>query len=210
MPSDNTTQLQAVIDLAGRGNQDAWKQLINQASQRLFRLTRKMLNSYPHLRRWEESDDVFQTVAIRLQRSLNNLQPTSVREFFGLATVEIRRSLIVLIRHHFGPEGRAAHHHSDFPDQEGSADDQTAAQTQAADHVRPDAISVWERFHQSVANLPEEPREVFQLVWYTGLSQQDVGDLLGVSIPTVKRRMRAARLWLYDAMDGESPVAAEA
>ena len=207
MPQDDTTQLQAILDLAARGNDDAWHQLIDQASQRLFRLTRKMLNAYPHLRRWEDSDDIFQTAAIRLQRSLSQLQPESVRQFFGLATVEIRRSLIDLIRHHFGPEGGAANHHSDA--QGAFSNDGGALDRFPAENSQSGWIGAWERFHRAVGELPDEPREVFNLVWYAGLPQQEVASLLDISVPTVKRRMRTARLYLFDAMDGESPVAQE-
>jgi hypothetical protein len=45
-----------------------------------------MLRNYPHLKRWEQTDDVFQRAALRLYRSLGEVQPASPREFFGLAT----------------------------------------------------------------------------------------------------------------------------
>ncbi len=207
MPQDNTTQLQAILDLAARGNDDAWHQLIDQASQRLFRLTRKMLNSYPQLRRWEDSDDIFQTAAIRLQRSLSSLQPESVRQFFGLAAVEIRRSLIDLLRHHFGPEGAAKNHHSDAAG--GTSDNGGALGKQSANTGKPDSFHTWTQFHKSVGELPSELREAFHLVWYGGLGQAEIASLLGVSVPTVKRRMRSARLYLFDALDGESPLSDE-
>jgi len=46
-------------------------------------------------------------------------------------------------------------------------------------------------------------------VWYGGLGQAEIASLLGVSVPTVKRRMRSARLYLFDALDGESPLSDE-
>jgi len=209
MPKDDTTQLQAILDLAALGNDDAYDQLITQVSSRLFKLTRKMLKGYPQLRRWEESDDVFQTVAIRLQRSLRNLNPDTVRAFFGLATVEIRRSLIDLIRHHFGPEGTAANHHSDILG--GSSDDGGILPNEPADtHThKPETMEAWTRFHSSVDELPVDEREVFHLVWYGGLQQKEIATLLDISIPTVKRRLRSARLCLHGALDGKSPLSEE-
>lgn len=94
----NTTQLQALLDKAGEGDQTAYDELIVQASDRLLKLTRKMLRSYPHLRRWEQTDDVFQNAVMRLHRSLSEVQPESVRQFFGLAATQIRRTLIDLAR----------------------------------------------------------------------------------------------------------------
>jgi RNA polymerase sigma factor (sigma-70 family) len=207
MPKDDTTQLQAILDLAARGNDEAYDQLIGRASERLLKLTRKMLRRYPQLRRWEDSDDVFQTVAIRLQRSLHNLKPESVHQFFGLATVEIRRSLIDLIRHHFGPEGAAAKHHSDVLGE--SSGDGGLLQNEPADNLKPETIDAWAQFHRSVEELPVDQSEVFHLVWYGGLEQKEIADLLGISVSTVKRRFRSARLCLFDALDGESPLSEE-
>ena len=112
-PTGDTTQLQALLDLAESGNEEAYGELVAQATTRLRKLTRKMFRGYARLRRWEETDDVFQIAAIRLYRSLSALKPKSVREFFGLAAVQIRRTLIDFARHHFGPEGHEAKHHTD-------------------------------------------------------------------------------------------------
>ncbi len=207
MPRDDTAQLQALLDLAGQGDSHAYDQLIGQAAERLLKLTRKMLHAYPQLRRWENSGDVTQTAVIRLQRSLHNVEPDSVRAFFGLATLEIRRSLIDLIRHHFDPEGIAANHHSDaqeIPNGEGQL-----AHSVPTSGTKPETIEAWERFHSAIEELPAEESEVFHLVWYAGLPQRDIAEILGISIPTVKRRLRSARLNLFHALDGESPLSRE-
>ena len=57
--------------------------------------------------------------------------------------------------------------------------------------------------HEQVEKLPDEVREVFDLVFYLGLEQAEVARRLGVSVPTVKRRYRDARLLLYDALGGD-------
>ncbi len=142
-----------------------------------------------------------------LDRSLHNLKPESVREFFGLATVEIRRSLIDLIRHHFGPEGAAAKHHSDVLGE--LSGDGGVLQNQPADNLKPETIDAWTRFHQSVEELPVDQSEVFHLVWYGGMEQKEIADLLGISVSTVKRRFRSARFQMFSAMDGESPLSEE-
>jgi hypothetical protein len=69
-----------------------------------------MLRNYPRLRRWEQTDDVFQTAALSLFRSLTKVKPKTTREFFGLAVTKFRHTLIDRARHHFGPHGQAAHH----------------------------------------------------------------------------------------------------
>ena len=94
-----------------------------------------MFRNYPHLRRWEQTDDVFQTAALKLHRSLAEVKPESVRQFFGLAATQIRRTLIDLARHHYGPEGSAANQESAaYQDHKGNTDTPetlAAAQTPA-------------------------------------------------------------------------------
>ncbi len=60
-------------------------------------------------------------------------------------------------------------------------------------------------FHEKVSALPEEERELFGILWYEGLTQDQAAELLGVSIRTVKRRWQSARLKLIDALDGDTP-----
>jgi RNA polymerase sigma factor (sigma-70 family) len=190
----NTTQLQALLD---KGGPDTYDELITRASDRLLKLTRKMLRNYPHLRRWEATDDVFQTAVMRLHRSLSEVKPESVSHFFGLASTQIRRTLIDLLRHHFGPEGQAAKHES-------ATDHAGPVRNKPDTHEHPETLESWARFHETVDGLPADERNVFQLVWYGGLQQKDVAALLDISIPTVQRRWYRARHLLNNAMSGES------
>lgn len=199
----NTTQLQALLDLASEGNEEAYGELVSQASERLLKLTRKMIGGFPRVRRWEATDDVFQTAAMRLYRSLSEVQPESVRDFFGLATTQIRRTLIDLARHHYGPEGHGAKHHTDG---DGRAADDGVLQRQAGDALSPESLDEWVQFHEAVERLPEQEREVFQLLWYGGLQQQEAAAVLRVSIPTIQRRWYQAQHALGVALQGESPA----
>jgi RNA polymerase sigma factor (sigma-70 family) len=54
-------------------------------------------------------------------------------------------------------------------------------------------------------SLSEEEREVFDLHYVQDLPQEEVARLLGVSVPTVKRRWRSARLRLHEALHGPPP-----
>ncbi|MCH7988216.1 MAG: sigma-70 family RNA polymerase sigma factor [Planctomycetes bacterium] len=203
----DNTQLQVLLDLAASGDDEAYGELIARASDRLLKLTRKMLRNYPHLRRWEQTDDVFQNATIRLYRSLQNLKPDSVRSFMGLATLEIRRSLIDLIRHHFGPEGAAGKHHSDVAGD--SSGDGSIIKNIPAPTGEPDSLQSWALFHETVDQLPEQEREVFQLVWYGGLQQGEAASLLEVSVPTVQRRLYRGRRIIVAALQGEQPPVEE-
>jgi RNA polymerase sigma-70 factor (ECF subfamily) len=64
------------------------------------------------LKRWEQTDDVLQNATPRLCRALRETTPPTVRDFFRLAALHVRRELIDLARHHYGPQGPAARHHT--------------------------------------------------------------------------------------------------
>lgn len=196
-PADNSTQIQILLNQAAAGDESAYDDVVNHAAQRLHSLTCKMLKQFPQLRRWEDTSDVFQQAVIRLHRSLMDVKPDTVAAFFGLAATQIRRTLIDLARHHFGPQGEAANRHDDAGDEPG------AIERQAQDGDEPETLAQWAEFHEAVGNLPDNERAVFELTWYSGLPQQEICEVLGVSVPTVKRRFRSARRILAKAMASE-------
>ena len=57
-PTSHKRQIQDTIIRLGKGDESARKELFECAYHRLTQLTRKMLRSYPRVRRWEETDDL--------------------------------------------------------------------------------------------------------------------------------------------------------
>lgn len=197
MDRPGDSQLRQLLDSAANGDSAAYGEVINLSAERVHRLTARMLQNYPHLRRWEETADVVQNALIRLHRSLEQVRPDSVRGFFGLAATQIRRTLIDLSRHHFGPMGAVANYQS-------NCGVQSRLGEQHARGEDPASLQDWSDFHESVGELDEEHREVFELVWYSGLTQAEIAKLLSISIPTVKRRLRRSRILLAQRLYDES------
>src|SRR5260370_3628744 len=112
---DRTSELQRWIDRLKAGDSAARVKLLECAQERLRKLARKMLRSYPGVQRWEELEDVTQQATLKLWHALQEIAPGSVREFVGLAATQIRRVLIDMARHHFGPEGPGRKHESPAP-----------------------------------------------------------------------------------------------
>jgi RNA polymerase sigma factor (sigma-70 family) len=193
-PSGSDTELQRLLDLSRAGDGTAREALLAHAADRLLRLTRKMFHGHADLRRWEMTDDVFQNAMLRLHRALAEVRVESVRHFFNLAAVQVRRELLDLAKHHFGPEGGGAHHHTDGQ----PADDQGGALHTRAEE--PDDLAGWSEFHAEVEKLPEAEREVVNALYYGGLTQEEAARVLGISFRTLKRRWHSARLKLYEAL----------
>lgn len=184
------TQLARLIAASVDGKSHARDELLHHACDRLFALTRRMFRDWPALRRWEQTDDVFQNAMVRLHRALSDTEVQSVRHFFNLASVQIRRELIDLGRKHFGPEGIGRNHHTDHQ----PSDDRGGAVHRI--EAEPTDIGQWTDFHERVEALPAEVREVVDLLYYEGLSQDDAASVLGVSARTIRRRWQEAKLLL--------------
>jgi len=195
MPDDTSpSEFQSLLDRLSAGDAGARERLIELACERLKRLTRKMFADAPGLRRWEDSADVFQNAVLRFWNSLQATMPATPTEFFRLAALNIRRELIDLCRHHFGPEGSAAHRIS------------TGGSGIAVDSPQstfdPSRLTMWTEFHERVALLPDDERELFDLMWYQGLTHPEAAGLLAVPERTLRRRWRAARARLYATLRG--------
>ena len=71
MLNDSPSQLQAWIARMNAGDNAAKNELLRYAYERLRGLARKMLRQdFPRLKNWEETDDVLQNAALRLDRAL--------------------------------------------------------------------------------------------------------------------------------------------
>jgi RNA polymerase sigma factor (sigma-70 family) len=201
--TDLSTEIQLRLDRLRSGDESARDELLDITRARLGRLARKMLQAYPGVQRWEQTDDILQNVALRLCRALKTIRPDSVQGFVGLAALQIRRELIDLARHYEGPEGSGRHHgRRAGPDDGRTAPGLPDSPSDTDDPVR---LATWSEFHETVESLPEAEREVFDLLWYQGLSQREAAALLGVTERVAKRRWRSARLKLREMLGGRMP-----
>ena len=194
-----TTEAGDLLERLRAGDVSARSSLIALAQGRFVALARAMLRRYPHVRRWEETDDLLQAALVRLHRSLAEVRPEDVPHFDNLAATQIRRELIDLARSYHGPEGIGANHQTDGTDP-GNRLDQVAQVT-----GQPESLEEWTAFHEAVDRLPEEEREVMDLLWYRGLTHAQAAEALGVATKTVQRRWASARLLIREALQGEQP-----
>jgi RNA polymerase sigma-70 factor (ECF subfamily) len=204
MTSENQTVLiEGWIARLKTGDDQARKELINCACDRLTRLSRKMLRGFQRVKRWEATDDVVQNALMRLYRTLAEVQPATAVDFYRLAATNIRRELLDLAKHYYGPQGLGAN----YATVEGNANQKLGIVERAgAPSAEGDGrLEAWAKFHEQVEQLAEEDKEVFDLLWYQQLSQAEAAQLLNLSERTVKRRWASARLKLHEALGGQSP-----
>jgi RNA polymerase sigma-70 factor (ECF subfamily) len=184
------------------GDLEARSRILELTSARLRILAHRMLARFPNVRRWEDTDDVFQNAALRLHRAL--ARPGGPpRCVMALAATELRRELLDLARRHAGPWSQAAHHATNvIRAAEGSAVGRHDEQAVVPD----EGLERWSLFHEAIDGLPPALREVFDLVWYVGADQKTIAGLLGCSERTVKSRWRDARVAVRAALEAAPPA----
>ena len=130
---------------------------------------------------------MFQDAMLRLHRSLRDVKPNSVGQFFALAATEIRRTLLDMARHYFGPAGPGTHQHVGLD---------------TASH-EPYGPQQWAEFYEVLDTLPEAERAIVDLLWFEGLTQAEAAIALGVNERTIRRRWYSARFLLHKALGHE-------
>jgi RNA polymerase sigma factor (sigma-70 family) len=191
MTEDETAVLQRIIDRMRTGDEEARWELIDRAYERLRQLSAVILRrSFPRLKRAPalvDTTDVANESAYRLYQALAEIQPSTARDFFRLAAQKIRWLLLDLAKQvdrggheNFDDGGRAV---------EGHDDSSTAGP--------PLMLTA---LYRHIDLLPENERDVLDLLYFHGLTQVEAADHLGVTERTVRRHWTAARAGLYKAL----------
>ena len=149
----SSSNLEQLLENWRAGDSGAAERLLAHAYAQLQCKASRMLQGYPGVRRWDDTDDVWQAAAVKFHRSLGKAVPESLTHFFRLAAVQIRRTLIDLARKHGGPFGLGPNY-------------DTGGREQATPDPTNDPVTLadWTEFHARVERLPEEEREVFDLL----------------------------------------------
>jgi RNA polymerase sigma factor (sigma-70 family) len=158
--------------------------LLDRAVRRLHLLCATLLHrSYPRLTQPPmnvQADELLSAVTERLLKALREARPQTVRQLFALANQHMRWELNDLAR-------RLDNQPAAVELNEGIV----AAPASSASGLTPDGL----RMLRAIGELPEDEREVFDLVRIQGMTQVEAAQLIGVSTVTVKRRLtRGLRL----------------
>ena len=172
--------------------------LLDRAVRRLHLLCATLLHrSYPRLTQPPlnlQADELLGAVAERLLKALREARPQTVRQLFALANQHMRWELNDLARRL-----------DEQPIAVELCEGLVPAPASSVSGLSPDGL----RMLGAIDELPEDEREVFDLVRIQGMTQTETAKLLGVADVTVKRRLnRGLRLLaerLADLRPGEDP-----
>ena len=172
------------------------RELLERSVGRLRLLCTALLyKSYPRLTRPPvnlETDELLGGVVAGLLRALETTRPSTVRQFFALANQHMRWQLNDLARRLDEQPAAAALAESGV----------AAPPDSTASGFSPDA----RRILEVIDGLPEDEREVFDLVGIQGLTHTEAAGVVGVSEKTVQRRLNRARLLLAQQLADLRPA----
>jgi RNA polymerase sigma-70 factor (ECF subfamily) len=171
------------------------RELLERSVGRLRLLCANLLHrSYPRLTRPPvnlDTDELLGGVVAGLLTALRTIRPGTVRQFFALANQHMRWQLNDLARR---------------------LDEQRAAALPESGVAAPPASTTsglgpdGRRMLGAIDGLPEDEREVFDLVGIQGLTHTEAATVVGVSEKTVQRRLNRARLLLAERLADLRPT----
>jgi RNA polymerase sigma-70 factor (ECF subfamily) len=172
------------------------RELLERAAGRLRLLCGTFLyKSYPRLTRPPvnlETDELLGGVVAGLLAALRTTRPPTVRQFFALANQHMRWQLNDLARRLDQRSAAAALPESGV-----------AAPASSCDScLTPDG----HRMLEAIDSLPEDEREVFDLVGIQGLTHAEAATVIAASEKTVQRRLNRARLLLAERLADLRPT----
>jgi RNA polymerase sigma factor (sigma-70 family) len=168
--------------------------LLDRAVRRLHLLCASLLHrSYPRLTRPPlnlQAEELLGAVVERLLKALRQARPATVRQFFALAGQHMCWELNDLARRL--DEGPAAV----------GMDERLVPAPPESDSG---LSSEGRRILEAIDSLPGEEREAFDLVKIQGMRHAEAGEVLGVSVRTVKRRVSRGLRLLTDRLGDLGP-----
>ena len=199
---DAEQTLQECLDRLAGGDLTVRDRILEICSDRLRTLAHRMLGRFPGVRRFDDTDDVFQGAMLRLHRAIVQMASAgeSPRSLMALGAMQIHRELVDLTRRYSAPSSYESNRGTNVF--EAADGPRYFIDSAAVEEPPPDR---WEQFHLAIERLSPEQKEVFRLVWYLGADQRTIASIMGCSERTVKNYWRDARDSVRVALDGERP-----
>ena len=138
-----------------------------------------------------ERDELLSAVVERLLKAMRSQRPPTVRQFFGLVNQHMRWELNDLARR------------LDERPVAVQIDEQAVPSPPSSESI---LTPNHRRVLEAIENLPEEEREVFELVRVQGLTHGEAAEVVGASTKTVQRRLNRALMLLWKELEQLRPA----
>jgi RNA polymerase sigma-70 factor (ECF subfamily) len=177
------------------------RDLLGRAVNRLHVLCASLLyRGYPRLTRGPlnlSADELLSAVVERMLKAMREVRPRTVRQFFALASQHMRWELNDLARRLDEQAPALELRDSRVP---------AVPQLHLSADSRPSPGADMARILAAIEGLPEEEREVFNLVRIQGMTRPEVAQVTGVSTKTVQRRLNRSLVLLGEQLIDLGPL----
>src|ERR1043166_684436 len=180
-PSHSTSEIGDLLSRLDLGDPNARNLLIERCRERFRRRAMQMLGGFRKLRAEMDTSDVEQELHARLCKSLAVVKLNDVQHLFRLANLTLRRYLIECAR-----KWKA----------DAAAADDPAEKVDPA--PGPAKAAILAELHEWIGTLPDEKQEVFDLIFYQELSEEEAGRIVGKSRKVVRRLLREIKVECMD------------
>ncbi len=171
------------------------RELLGRSASRLRRLCLLFLTrSYPRLMRPPlnlEVEELLGSVAERLIKALREARPASVRGYFALASRHMRWELNDLARRLDERPALVELGDDRFP---------------GPDESESELSANGRRMLRAIDALPEDERDIFDLIRIQGMTMPEAAEVFGVSQSTAKRKLRNALAHLAESLADLRPM----
>ena len=171
-----------LVRRARDGDSRAFDELVSRYADKAFRLSFKVL------RHEQDAEDAVQDAFLAAYRNLGRFEERSSFSTW-IYRVAMNAALMRLRKRREGMVSMDRPPRADDRDATMQLEDKSAGPL-----ARTASGEVGDAIQEAVAGLPEDLREVFILREDAGLSNQEVAEMLELSVPAVKSRLHRARL----------------
>jgi RNA polymerase sigma factor (sigma-70 family) len=175
--SQISTEVGQLLVRLEQGDAAAKNLLIERCREQFRRRARQMLGDFPKLRPDVDTSEVEQELNLRLCTALDEVKLNDARHLLRLASLIIRRLLVDLARKHRLLADLKEREHEPVDPGHGPA-----------------GKAILAEIHRWVGTLPQEQQEVFDLVFYQELSQEEAARVMNTSRKVVMRLVRELKL----------------
>lgn len=182
----------------GKNLQSLKDQIVSRAYSRLRVIARKMLASYDRNELDEETDGLVAEAYLRINRSLEELCPESVRQFLALSALQMRRHLLDKLRKIHGRGAQSRPLVRSLVGNQQSSDNLEFPVSDAENLPAWTAIDILEALDE----LEERERECLIMQHWYSFTHQEIAELLNISTKTVQRTCNLAFIKLNELLKG--------
>jgi len=181
MPASESNAVTALLREWRAGDDSAFDRLVPLVYDELYRLASRFLRS-------ERPDHTFRPTDLVSEAYLRlcGSQPPELNDrvhFFGVAARTMRQILV-------------DHARKRVAEKRGGNDRPIELDERVASPARPDHLLALDAALDALAKFDERKARTVELVYFAGLAQAEIAELLGVHVNTVARDLRLAEAWI--------------